>query len=161
MKIFWKEFCKKFCRKWFFFQNNFVENSLICPKNKSLNHCPTELFPIYSNNHWTIRRRDDHIVVPSSNRIKLKIDWIMGESFVPATQQPSVLYWRLSDFIWILVQLDGILINSLYVLVFAWSCAEICNLVESLTEVFWRRPWFNVASLWSLGELRFHAINQG
>ena len=23
----------------------------------------------------TIRRRDDHIVVPSSNRIKLKIDW--------------------------------------------------------------------------------------
>ena len=60
----------------FFFQNNSVENSLICPRAKSSNHCLTELFSIYQNKHWTIRRRDDHIVVPSSNRIKSKIDWI-------------------------------------------------------------------------------------
>ena len=61
----------------FFLQNNSVENSLICPKNKSASHCLTELFPIYPNNHWTIRWRDNHIVVPSSNRIKLKIDWFL------------------------------------------------------------------------------------
>ena len=61
----------------FFLKNNYVENSLICPKDKSENHCPTELFPIYPDNHWTIRRRDNHIVVPSSNRIKLKIDWFL------------------------------------------------------------------------------------
>ena len=49
-------------------------NSLKCPRAKSSNHCLTELFSIYQNKHWTIRRRDDHIVVPSSNRIKSKID---------------------------------------------------------------------------------------
>ena len=77
MKWFWKEFSKRLCKTWIFsLQNNSVENSLICPKTKSASHCPTELFPIYPNNHWTIRRRDDHIVVPSSNRIKLKIDWL-------------------------------------------------------------------------------------
>ena len=77
--IIWKFFERNFARNcvknWFFLQNNSVENSLICPKNKSASRCLTELFPIYPNNHWTIRRRDDHIVVPSSNRIKLKIDW--------------------------------------------------------------------------------------
>ena len=41
----------------FFFQNNSVENSLICPKDKSASHCPIELFPIYPNIHWTIRQR--------------------------------------------------------------------------------------------------------
>ena len=49
-------------------------NSLKCPRAKSANHCLTELFSIYQNKHLNIRRRDDHIVVPSSNRIKLKID---------------------------------------------------------------------------------------
>ena len=77
--IIWKNFERNFARNCvkngFFLQNISVENSLICPKNKSASHCPTELFPIYPNNHWTIRRRYDHIVVPSSNRIKLKIDW--------------------------------------------------------------------------------------
>ena len=77
--IIWKNFERNFARNCvkngFFLQNNSVENSLICPKNKSASHCPTELFPIYPNNHWTIRQRDDHIVIPSSNRIKLKIDW--------------------------------------------------------------------------------------
>ena len=58
----------------FFFQNNSVENSLICPRAKSANQCLTELFPMYQNKHWTIRQRDDHIVVPLSNRNKLKID---------------------------------------------------------------------------------------
>ena len=79
MKKFWKEFFKKLCKKLIFFlKNNYIENSLICPiKDKSENHCPTELFPIYPDNHWTIRRRDNHIVVPSSNRIKLKIDWFL------------------------------------------------------------------------------------
>ena len=41
----------------------------------ALNRCLTELFPIYQNKHWTIRRRNGHTVVP------------------------IVLYWRLSDFI--------------------------------------------------------------
>ena len=51
----------------FFFQNNSVENSLICPRTKSASHCLTE-FPIYQNKHWTIKRWDDHIVVQSSHR---------------------------------------------------------------------------------------------
>ena len=51
---------------------------MICHKAKSANHCLTELFSIYQNKHWTIRRRDDHIVVPSSNHIKSKIDWILN-----------------------------------------------------------------------------------
>ena len=67
----------------FFFQNNSVEDSLICPRTKSASHCLTKLFPIYQNKHWTIRRRDDHIVVPSSNRIKLKIDWFIHNFLVP------------------------------------------------------------------------------
>ena len=79
---FWKEFCKKLCLKWIFLQNNSVENSLICPRAKSSNHCLTELFSIYQNKHWTIRWRDNHIVVPSSNRIKSKIDWILESSII-------------------------------------------------------------------------------
>ena len=78
--IIWKNFERNFARNCvkngFFLQNNSVENSLICPRAKSSNHCLTELFSIYQNKHWTIRWRDDHIVVPSSNRIKSKIDWI-------------------------------------------------------------------------------------
>ena len=58
----------------FFLQNNSVENSLICPRAKSSNHCLTELFSIYQNKHWTIRRRDHHIVVQSSHRNIFKID---------------------------------------------------------------------------------------
>ena len=69
------EFCKKLCKKWIFsLQNNSVENIFICPKTKSATHCLTELLPIYENKHWTIRRRDGHIVVPSSNCNILKID---------------------------------------------------------------------------------------
>ena len=58
----------------FFFKNNSVENSLICPRTKSASHCLTKLFPIYQNKHWTIRRRDNHIVVQSSHRNISKID---------------------------------------------------------------------------------------
>ena len=79
-KIFERNFARNCVKNGFFLQNNSVENSLICPKKKSASHCPTKLFPIYPNNHWTIRRRDDHIVVPSSNRIKLKIDWFLYSS---------------------------------------------------------------------------------
>ena len=79
--IIWKNFERNFARNCvkngFFLQNNSVENSLICPRTKSANHRLTELFSIYQNKHWTIRRRDDHIVVPSSNLIKSKIDWIV------------------------------------------------------------------------------------
>ena len=46
-----------------------------CPRAKSANHCLTELFSIYQNKHWTIRRWDDHIVVPLSHLIKSEIDW--------------------------------------------------------------------------------------
>jgi hypothetical protein len=55
-------------------------NSLKCPKSKSLSHCLTELFQIYQNKHWTIRRRDDHSVGPSSHRIILKIVGFQGMS---------------------------------------------------------------------------------
>ena len=48
-------------------------NSLKYPKTKSLSHCLTELFPINQNNVWTIRRWDDHTIIPSSHRIILKI----------------------------------------------------------------------------------------
>ena len=66
----------------FFFQNNSVENSLICPRTKSASHCLTELFPIYQNKHWTIRRRDDHIVVQSSHHNIFKIDWFLVDKRV-------------------------------------------------------------------------------
>ena len=62
----------------FFFQSNSVKNSLKCPKAKSANHCITKLFPIYQNKNWTIRRQDNHTVVPLSC--------------------PTILYWRFSDF---------------------------------------------------------------
>ena len=84
--IIWKFFERNFARNCvkngFFLQNNSVENSLICPKNKSASLCPTELFPIYPNNHRTIRRRDDHIVVPSSHRNISKIDWILINHYI-------------------------------------------------------------------------------
>ena len=38
-----------------------------------LGDCRTELFPIYQNKHWTIRRQDEQTVVPLSHRIILKI----------------------------------------------------------------------------------------
>jgi hypothetical protein len=63
---------------------------LKCPRAKSANHCLTELFSIYQNKHWTIRRWDNHIVVPSSNHIKLKIDWF---KIISMWQLRSVLDW--------------------------------------------------------------------
>ena len=56
-----------------YFQSNSVMNSLKYPKSKSLSYCLTELFPIYQNKHWTIRRWDDRSVDPSYHRIKFKI----------------------------------------------------------------------------------------
>jgi hypothetical protein len=56
------------------FASNSVMNSLKCPKSKSLSHCLTELFPIYQNKHWTIRRRNDCFVHLPFHRIILKID---------------------------------------------------------------------------------------
>ena len=38
--------------------------SLIYPKAKPASHCLTELFSIYQNNNWTIRRWNDHTIVP-------------------------------------------------------------------------------------------------
>ena len=67
-------FARNCVKNGFFFQNNSVENSLVCPRTKSASHCLTELFPIYQNKHWTIRRRDDHILVQSSHRNISKID---------------------------------------------------------------------------------------
>ena len=60
-------------------------NSLKYPRAKSANHCLTELFSIYQNKHWTIRRRDDHIVVPSSNHNKWKIDWLLVIHYTKAS----------------------------------------------------------------------------
>ena len=58
----------------FYFQSNSVKSNFICPKAKSATHFLTELFPIYQNKHWTIRQRDDHIVVQSSQGNISKID---------------------------------------------------------------------------------------
>ena len=44
-------------------------------KSKSLSHCPTALFSIYQNKHWTIRQLDDRSVDPSSSPTILKIVW--------------------------------------------------------------------------------------
>ena len=44
------------------------------PLSKSLSHCLTELFPIYQNKDWTIRRQNDRFVDPAFHRIILKID---------------------------------------------------------------------------------------
>ena len=57
----------------FYFQSNSVMNSLKCPKSKSLSHCLTELFPIYQNKHWIIRRQKDCSVDPLFHRIILNI----------------------------------------------------------------------------------------
>ena len=99
--IIFKTFERNFARNcvkngFFFLQNNSVENILICPKNKWTSHCPTELFPIYPNNHWTIRQRDDHIVLPSSNRIKLKIDWIFNLSLLKPWLYNKLTFQNLS-----------------------------------------------------------------
>ena len=48
-------------------------NYLKGPKSKSLSHCLTELFSIYQNKHWTIRRRDDRSVDQLSHCILFKI----------------------------------------------------------------------------------------
>ena len=40
---------------------------------EKLSHCLIELFPIYQNKHWTIRRQDDQSVEPSYHSIILKI----------------------------------------------------------------------------------------
>ena len=81
--IIWNNFQRNFARNCvkvgFYFQSNSVKNSLICPKAKSATHCLTKLFPIYQNKHWTIRRWDDHTLVPSCHLC-------------------TVLYWRLFDF---------------------------------------------------------------
>ena len=71
----------------FYFQSNSVMNSLKCPKSKSLSHCLTELFPIYRNKHWTIRRWNNRFVDPPFHRIILKI-----EGFV--IHEPTANNWH-------------------------------------------------------------------
>ena len=46
---------------------------MICPKTNSATHCLTNLFPMYQNRHWTIKRQDDHSVDPSPHHIILRI----------------------------------------------------------------------------------------
>ena len=48
-------------------------NSLTCSKTKSETHCLTKLFSIYQNKHWTIKRREDRSIGPTSHHIILKI----------------------------------------------------------------------------------------
>ena len=74
LKEFEWNFARNCVKHGFFFQNDSVENILICPRTKLASHCLSELFPIYQNKHWTIRRRDDHIVVQSSHCNISKID---------------------------------------------------------------------------------------
>ena len=40
---------------------------------KSGTHCFTLLFPIYQNDNRTIKRKDDHTIIPSPHGIMLKI----------------------------------------------------------------------------------------
>ena len=97
----WMVFCKKLCKKWIFFQNDSVENSLICPRTKSASHCLTELFPIYQNKQWTIRRRDNHIVVQSSHRNISKIDWFLER--VSASRDNSIFWYPSYIYKWDLI----------------------------------------------------------
>ena len=55
------------------FERNFAKNWVKKIKFY-LSHCFTELFPIYQNKHWTIRRRNDRFVVPLFHPIISKID---------------------------------------------------------------------------------------
>ena len=73
----------------FYFQSNSVMNSLKCPKSKSLSHCLTELFPIYQNEHWTIRRRDDCFVDPLSHGIILKIVGFLISLYIQRSKNSS------------------------------------------------------------------------
>ena len=52
-------------------------NSLKCNKSKSLDHCLTELFPIYRKKYWTIRQQDDCSIDPLSHRY-IEDCWIFG-----------------------------------------------------------------------------------
>ena len=71
-------FARNFVKKIeLYFQSNSVMNGLKCPKSKSLSNCLTELFPIYQNKHWTIRRQKDRFVNPSFHRIMLNIIWFL------------------------------------------------------------------------------------
>ena len=60
-------------------------NSLNYSKTKSLNNCRTELFPIYQNNIWAIRRWDNHTVLPSPTVPLYYIEdsWIFWSSWMP------------------------------------------------------------------------------
>ena len=64
---------KEIVWKYFFSKAILLMNSLKCPRSKLLSHCPTELFPIYQNKHWTILQWDSRSLDPSSHYIILKI----------------------------------------------------------------------------------------
>ena len=64
-------------------------NNLKCPK--LLSHCLTELFPIYQNKHWTIRRQDNCSVDLLSHHIILKI--VRFQYTIFHVLQASTYFW--------------------------------------------------------------------
>ena len=57
---------------------------------KLVTHCLTESFPVYQNEHLTIRRMADHTVVQSSNRIILKIVGLLVYFLVNSTKNFTI-----------------------------------------------------------------------
>ena len=71
------QFLANFCLKLFKITYHFISFLqfllTLNPKTKSVTHCLTELFPIYQNKYWTIKRQNDCSVDPSTHHILLKI----------------------------------------------------------------------------------------
>ena len=80
----------------FYFQRNSVKNNLKYPK--SLSHCLTELFTIYQNNNWSIRRWDDHTFFPSTHRIILKIVGFEEFVLILTKYNWTKIFWDLATF---------------------------------------------------------------
>ena len=92
----------------FYFQSNSVLNSLKCPKSKSLSHCLTELFQIhqnkhYQNKHWTIRRRDDQSIGPSSHSIMYIEDWRISSCSRSYWMTPHSIFYKLRNCVVVVV----------------------------------------------------------
>ena len=129
-------FKRNFEKNWvkqmeFYFQSNFIMNSLKCPKSKSLSHCLTELFLFYHNKHWTIQRRDDCSVDPSFHCIILKIVGFLN--LMPQASPYISSIVRLADTLYVL--------NSPFFLAFSRS-ARKCWLGIQLrnTVTDWKLP---------------------
>ena len=87
---------------------------------------------------------------------------MVSESFVPATQQPSVLYWRLSDFCWSdLNYLEAILAEPTFNSIFAQTNLEGIKCTKAKKKVWSKNPTIYNIVLWFTGLLGQMIVNQG